>query len=90
MDTLVDTKELNIVIIIHLSLMNNLQLCTTTLSSQNMFAQPPVSFKVFCLTLNKQLEALFHNVLLHGVSRNRLLIDLNHGQDFDDKKSQKS
>ena len=42
----------------HNSLMNQLQLCTATSSTQNIFAQAPVSFKLFCPNLCKILESL--------------------------------
>ena len=57
-DNTVDHKEVRMAVMMHNSLMNQLQLCTATSSSQNIFAQAPVSFKLFCPSLCKTLQSL--------------------------------
>ena len=52
----VDHKEVKMAIMMHSTLMDQLQLCSVTSSTQNIFAQAPVSFKIFCPSLYKSPE----------------------------------
>ena len=52
----VDHKEIRMAILMHSTLMDQLQLCSVTSSTQNIFAQAPSSFKVFCPSLHKTSE----------------------------------
>ena len=54
----VDCKEVKMAILMNSTLMDQLQLCSVTLSTQNIFAQAPVSFKIFCPSLYKLPEPL--------------------------------
>ena len=42
----------------HKTLIDQLQLCSATSSIQNLFAQPPSSFKLFCPAMNKVHETM--------------------------------
>ena len=59
-ENFIDSKEVRIVIIMHKSLIDQLQLCSATSSIQNLFAQPPSSFKLFCPAMNKIYETISH------------------------------
>ena len=52
----VDHKEIKMAIMMQYTLMDQLQLCAVTSSTQNIFAQAPVSFKIFCPSLYKAPE----------------------------------
>ena len=52
----VDHKEIKMAIMMQSTLMDQLQLCAVTSSTQNIFAQAPVSFKIFCPSLYKAPE----------------------------------
>ena len=52
----VEHKEVKMAILMQSTLMDQLQLCSVTSSTQNIFAQAPVSFKIFCPSLNKSTE----------------------------------
>ena len=55
---IVDHKEVKMVILMHSTLMDQLQLCSVTSSTQNIFAQAPVSFKIFYPSLYTLSEPL--------------------------------
>ena len=57
-DNFIDPKEIRIGIIMQKSLIDQLQLCSATSSIQNLFAQPPSSFKLFCPAMNKIHETM--------------------------------
>ena len=57
-ENLIDPKEVRIGMIMHKSLIDQLQLCSATSSIQNLFAQPPSSFKLFCPAMNKFYESM--------------------------------
>ena len=49
----VEHKEVKMAILMQSTLVDQLQLCSVTSSTQNIFAQAPVSFKIFCPSLHK-------------------------------------
>ena len=57
-DNTIDPKGVKIALIMHKSLLDQLQLCCATSSVQNLFAKPPSSFAIFCPTLSKQLKVV--------------------------------
>ena len=52
----VDHKEIRMAILMHSTLMDQLQLCSVTSSTQNIFAQAPVSFRIFVQVFIKLLN----------------------------------
>ena len=57
-DNTIDPKGVKIALMMHKSLLDQLQLCCATSSVQNLFAKPPSSFAIFCPTLSKQLKVV--------------------------------
>jgi len=57
-DNAIDPKGVKIALMMHKSLLDQLQLCCATSSVQNLFAKPPSSFAIFCPTLSKQLKVV--------------------------------
>ena len=58
---IINHEEIKIAIIMQSALMDQLQLCSATSSPQNLFAQPPTSFKTFCPDLFKKQDAIKSN-----------------------------
>ena len=52
----VDHKEVKMAIMMQSTLMDQLQLCAVTSSTQNIFAQAPISFRIFCPSLQNAPE----------------------------------